>query len=93
MKEFESYLKQTERVFQNIYSNGYTDGYNSAKEEYGHSKGIAYCKRATSEEIQKHGIDLHGWCTCGKPIEGRWVGMANFCPWCGKIMDWNNATN
>lgn len=93
MKEFESYLKQTERVFQSIYSNGYTDGYNSAKEEYGHSKGIAYCKRATSEEIQKHGIDLHGWCTCGKPIEGRWVGMANFCPWCGKIMDWNNATN
>lgn len=42
---------------------------------------------------EEYGIDLHGWCSCGKPIEGRWVGMANFCPWCGRKIDWNNTTN
>lgn len=89
-KEFKSYLNQTERIFQSIYSNGYTDGYNSAKEKYGRSKGVAHCKRATNEQIQKYGIDLWGWCDCGKAIEGTWVGLANFCPWCGKIMDWSN---
>ena len=24
---------------------------------------------------------------CNNPIEGRWIGMANFCPWCGAKMD------
>lgn len=32
--------------------------------------------------------ELWGWCDCGKAIEGRWIGLANFCPWCGRVMEW-----
>lgn len=44
---------------------------------------------ATEEQIKKHGFELAGWCVeCEKPIEGRWIGMANFCPWCGRVIKW-----
>ena len=44
---------------------------------------------ATKEQIKLHGIELAGWCVeCNKPIEGRWIGMANFCPWCGRVIKW-----
>ena len=89
MKNIDGYLRRANEIFQTAYSDGYTDGFDKAKEEYAqHSRETAYCTRATAEEIEKYGIELHGWCDCGKPIEGRWVGMANFCPWCGKVMDW-----
>lgn len=88
MKNMESYLKRAGDVFGCAYSDGYSDGYAKAKEDYGQSKGIAHVKRATPEEIKQWGIELSGWCDCGKAIEGRWVGMANFCPWCGKIIEW-----
>lgn len=89
MKNMENYLTHAHRLFDSIYSDGYTDGHNSAKEKYGqHERGTAHVKRATPEEIEKHGIELHGWCDCGRPIEGRWVGMANFCPWCGRVIEW-----
>ncbi|MCM1200244.1 MAG: hypothetical protein NC548_31285 [Lachnospiraceae bacterium] len=88
MEDMKGYLNQIERTLQWVRSDGYKDGYNKAKEEYGQSKGITHCHRATKEEVERHGIELHGWCDCGKPIEGRWVGLANFCPWCGKIMEW-----
>ena len=46
-------------------------------------------EKATEEEIKLHGIELAGWCVeCNKPIEGRWIGMANFCPWCGRVIRW-----
>jgi hypothetical protein len=89
MKNIEQYTKRTEEIFNSVYSNGYKDGYADAKAEYSNSKGVAHCQRATKEEIQENGIELQGWCDCGKPIEGRWIGMANFCPWCGKIMEWD----
>ena len=39
--------------------------------------------------IKLYGIELAGWCAeCKKPIEGRWIGMANFCPWCGRVIKW-----
>lgn len=88
MKNCDAYLKQTERILDNVYSKGYSDGFEKAKEKYGqHSRGTAHIKRATNEEVKRHGIELFGWCDCGKPIEGRWVHMANFCPWCGKVME------
>lgn len=88
MENIERYLSRAEEIFQSAYSDGYTDGYNKAKEKYGKSKGIAHCHRAKPEEIDQHGIDLWGWCDCGKPIIGRWAGLANFCPWCGKVIEW-----
>lgn len=88
MENMEGYLRRAEQVFQSAYSDGYAEGYNSAKEKFGQEKGITHCHRATPEEVDRHGIDLWGWCECGKAIEGRWVGLANFCPWCGKIMEW-----
>lgn len=93
MKNMESYLDRVKDIFDSAYSNGYSDGHAYAKEKFGKSKGIAHVKQATPEEIKKYGIELHGWCDCGKPIEGRWVGMANFCPWCGKIIEWEKPEN
>ena len=60
--------------------------YDKAKTLFGeHDRGVAHFQRATEEEIKLHGIELAGWCIeCNKPIEGRWIGMANFCPWCGR---------
>lgn len=49
---------------------------------------ITHVERSTPQERKKYGSDIHGWCDCGKPIEGR-VRMAKFCPWCGKVMVWN----
>ena len=70
-------------------TDGYEAGFNQAKENYGNAgNGIAHCHRATDEEIEMHGIELWGWCECGRPIIGRWAGLANFCPWCGKIIEW-----
>lgn len=66
----------------------YAEGFDRAKREYGESRGVAHCHRATQEEVEMHGVELWGWCDCRKPIEGRWVGMANFCPWCRKVMEW-----
>lgn len=55
------------------------------------AKGIAHVHKATKEQIEKHGLELSGWCDCGKPIEGRWAGWINFCPWCGKIIEWEDS--
>ena len=90
MKDMENYLSRIKDILRWVRSDGYSDGFNKAKEEFGKSKGIAHVHRGTPEEIESHGIELWGWCDCGKPIEGRWVGMANFCPWCGKIIEWEN---
>lgn len=79
---------QASDLLDRAYSEGYSDGKKNAKEEYGNSKGIAHVHRATEEQIERYGTELHGWCDCGKPIEGRWVGGINFCPWCGKIIEW-----
>lgn len=64
--------------------------YDKAKTLFGeHGRGVAHFQRATEEEIKLHGIELAGWCVeCNKPIEGRWIGMANFCPWCGRVIRW-----
>lgn len=90
MENLYDYLKQTKEMLDDVYSKGYSIGFEKAKEKYGkYSRGTAHVKRATNEETEMHGIELFGWCDCGKPIEGRWVGMANFCPWCGRVMEWN----
>ena len=83
-----AYSKQIKDVLTSAHNHGYAEGFDRAKREYGESRGIAHCHRATQEEVEMHGVELWGWCDCGKPIEGRWVGMANFCPWCGKVMEW-----
>lgn len=41
-----------------------------------------------TEQVESWGMELWGWCDCGKAIEGRWVGLANFCPWCGRVIEW-----
>ena len=89
MKDLEKYLRRAEQIFQSAYSDGYTDGFNKAKEKYENHRGITHCHRAKPEEIDRHGIELWGWCDCGKPIEGRWAGFANFCPWCGRVIEWD----
>ena len=90
MKKFDGYLSQITSFLDGAYSQGYTDGYDRAKTLFGeHDRGIAHVERATAEQIKMHGIELAGWCTeCEKPIEGRWIGMANFCPWCGRVIKW-----
>ena len=85
----ESYLKRVEEIFSCAYSNGYADGYKEAKEQFGqHSRGTAHIELATPEQVKRWGKELFGWCDCGRAIEGRWVGLANFCPWCGRVMEW-----
>lgn len=84
-------LDQASKLLDRAYSEGYAEGRKNAKEEYGNSKGIAHVHKATKEQIEKHGLDLSGWCDCGKPIEGRWAGWINFCPWCGKIIEWEDS--
>lgn len=86
-------FEDAKKTLEDAYLKGYSDGIDQAKKKYGDFKGIAHMKRATKEEIEQWGIELVGWCDCGKAIEGRWVGMANFCPWCGKIMDWEKPKN
>lgn len=88
MKNYDGLLNQISGFFDIVRNEGYSAGKEEAKKMYGQSKGIAHCKKATQEECDRHGIELWGWCDCGKPIEGRWVGLANFCPWCGKIIEW-----
>lgn len=89
MKNIEYYEKMGRDLYNKAYSDGYKDGISKGKEKYGqHSRGTAHCRVATQEEIEQWGKELWGWCDCGKSIEGRWVGLANFCPWCGRVMDW-----
>ena len=90
MKKFDGYLREITSLLDGAYSQGYTDGYDRAKTLFGeHDRGIAHIERATAEQIKLHGIELAGWCTeCERPIEGRWINMANFCPWCGRVIKW-----
>ena len=90
MKKFDGYLSQIVDILNGAYSQGYEAGYGKAKSLFGeHSRGIAHFERATEEQIKKYGFELAGWCVeCEKPIEGRWIGMANFCPWCGRVIKW-----
>lgn len=92
MKRTEYQERLINELLSNVRSEGYSDGYNTAKKDYGQSKGIAQCTPATPEEIQEHGTDLVGWCSCGGPINGRWSGLINFCPWCGKIIEWPKSS-
>ena len=94
MKKFDGYLSQITAILDGAYSQGYTDGYGRAKTLFGeHDRGIAHVERATAEQIKIHGIELAGWCAeCERPIEGRWIGMANFCPWCGRVIKWIDAS-
>ena len=92
MKKFDGYLSQITSFLDGAYSQGYKEGFDNAKNIFGeHDRGIAYFERATEEQIKIYGIELAGWCTeCDKPIEGRWIGMANFCPWCGRVVMWTH---
>ena len=83
----DSLYKAFEIAFKDGYSQGVYDGaYKTEK-----SKGIVHIRRATKEEKVKFGEDLVGWCDyCKKPIEGQWAGSTSFCPWCGKIIDWES---
>ena len=76
-------------ALERMYHDGWEEGYVSAKEDYNKQRGIAHCRKATDEEIEMHGIELWGWCDCGRPIIGRWAGLAKFCPWCGKAIEWD----
>lgn len=85
--------EQISDLLECAYSEGYSAGFEQAKKDYGVDKtGVAHWERATKEQIESWGPELVGWCDCGKPIEGRWVGHANFCPWCGKTIVWGNET-
>lgn len=87
MKNTDYYERIARDLYNKAYSDGYGDGYDRAKEEYGqHQRGTACWRRATEDEIDRWGEELVAWCDCGKPIEGRWVGFANFCPWCGRVV-------
>lgn len=89
MKNIEYYDRMAKDLYNKAYSDGYGDGLKYGKEKYGqHSRGTAHCTRATREQIESWGKELWGWCDCGKAIEGRWIGLANFCPWCGRVMEW-----
>ena len=91
MKNIEHYNRMAKELYDRAYSDGYEDGMRNGKKEYGqHSKGTAHCKRATREQIESWGggEELWGWCDCGKAIEGRWAGLVNFCPWCGRVIEW-----
>lgn len=80
-------------ILKRVYSQGYSAGLAAGREKFGQEKGIAYCQRASTEDMEKYGTELFGWCSCGRPIEGRWVGAINFCPWCGKIIEWKSKEN
>lgn len=84
------YKKQIEQILYYARQDGYTDGHEAAKQKYGaHQRGIAKCTMATPEEVERWGTDLAGWCTeCNKPINGSWSGIINFCPWCGRVIEW-----
>lgn len=84
-------MRTAKELYKSAYSEGYVDGEKAAKESYGQSKGIAHCHKATLDEMDEWGLELWGWCDCGKPILGLWVGHANFCPWCGKIIEWERG--
>ena len=91
MKNIEYYNRMAKELYDRAYSDGYKDGVKRGKEQYGqHSRGTAHCTRATREQIESWGTELWGWCDCGKAIEGRWIGLANFCPWCGRVMEWDD---
>lgn len=85
-------LESCGNAIDNAYSDGWSDGYAKARQDYADAgKGIAKCERATPEEVRKWGSALFGFCTeCHKAIEGRWVGLGNFCPWCGRAMEWHD---
>lgn len=84
-------MRDCERLATRIHNAGYEEGCAAAKKHYGQAgNGIAHCRRATDEERKTHGKELWGWCNCGKPIVGRWAGLANFCPWCGKVIEWED---
>lgn len=91
----EEYIKKNaERIssdIRRVYEDGYWAGVKYAKEKYG-AEGRGKAKRipATKEQKEEYGTDLVGWCAeCNKPINGRWSGMIDFCPWCGRVFDWS----
>lgn len=91
MTREEYYVSRFMDIVSSIKNNSWSEGYEKAKKEYGeHSRGVAHCKKATREEIEMYGPELHGWCDCGRPLEGRWVGMARFCQWCGRAIEWSS---
>lgn len=52
-------------------------------------RGEAIVEPSTKEEWEEYGNDLVGWCSrCSKPFNGRWAGLVNFCPWCGRPVRW-----
>lgn len=74
------------------YSAGWSAGFESAKEDYGKIRGRVTIRRASEEDRKKWDDDtLAGWCECHKPISSTWAGFVNFCPWCGRIIDWKNS--
>lgn len=81
---------QNEYWLKRAHELGYEKGKAEAIKEICNSgKGTANLINATTEQREKHGNELIGWCSeCEKPIEGRWVGFANFCPWCGRPWLW-----
>lgn len=89
-ESLDGYLYRVSDIFESAYNDGYAEGFAKAKEEYGQTRGIAHCYKARQEETEKYGIELWGWCECKKPIIGRWAGLANFCPWCGKVIEWKD---
>lgn len=80
-------------ILKRVYSQGYSAGLAAGKEKFGQEKGITSCQRASKEDVERYGTELFGWCSCGRPIEGRWVGAINFCPWCGKLIEWKGPEN
>ena len=68
-------IEYYDRMAKDLCNKAYSDGY---------SDGVNRGK----EQIESWGRELWGWCDCGKAIEGRWVGLSNFCPWCGRVMEW-----
>lgn len=82
--------REVEHWLRRAHDLGYVKGKKETIEELGNSgKGTANLIKAKEEHRKKHGFELIGWCSeCGKAIEGRWVGLANFCPWCGRPWLW-----
>lgn len=81
-----------DELLENVRKEGYEQGYADATKKYAEAnKGTTVITPATPEEIKEHGSDLTGWCKCGRPINGRWSGLINFCPWCGRIVTWNKT--